>query len=132
MNIIQWLKSQAGNISASVVQIAGAGAVVAVAGFGEYNYLNNTSTEESNAFLPPSSYNEDVVYVAGVSGGSYGSNGELQSSFQAAPSRAIELTQRQEAMAKRNAALRESGSYYNTTQEITSGGNGEGEGLGTA
>lgn len=119
MNIIQWFKNTAGKIPVSVMQAAGAGAVVAVAGFGAYNYLSSPA-EDNNSFVPPASYNEEVVYVAGANGGSYGANGELQSAFQAAPSRAIELTQRQEAREKRNRELSESNGYYSGMEDNSS------------
>jgi len=128
MNIIQWFKNTAGKIPVSVMQMAGAGAVVAVAGFGAYNYLSSPA-EDNNSFVPPASYNEEVVYVAGANGGSYGANGELQSSFKAAPSRAIELTQRQEARERRNRELSESNAYYSgmedmNTPNVSGGANG--------
>ena len=126
MNIIQWFKQKAGKVPVSVMQAAGVGAVVAVAGFGAYQYL--TAPEENNNAFTPSPYNEEVVYVAGANGGNYGANGELQSAFRAAPSRAIQLTEQQALAEKRAEALRESGSYYDGSQQVASAGNG---GVGT-
>ena len=130
MNIIKWFKDKAGKIPLSVMQVAGAGAVVAVAGFGAYQYLNSPA-EENNSFAP-ASYGGDVVYVSAASGGSYGSNGEVQTAFHAAPSRAIELTARQEAAEKRVRAMQESESYYAGSQEMTApaGGNAQAGGVG--
>ena len=116
-NIIRWFKQTAGKVALSTMQMAGAGAVVAVAGIGAYQYLNSPVEGNNNTFAP-SSYNEDVVYVGMASGGTYGTDEKSASAVQVTQSRAIELNERQAIADKRAAALQESRSYYSGTQDM--------------
>ena len=95
MNIFQWLKSKTGKIPLTVAQAVGITAVVGAAGVAALNFFDTPS--ENNAFIPPSAYEQgDVVYVAqGPS--SYDADGAAGSTFKAAPSRSIQLANRQES-----------------------------------
>ena len=92
MNIFKWL-GKSGKIALSAAQAVGLSAVVGVAGIAAWQYLDTPS--DNTAFNLGGQYNPgEVVYVAGASGGSYGANGEVQSSFLATPSKAIEMTEK--------------------------------------
>lgn len=92
MNIFKWL-GKSGKLALSTAQAVGLSAVVGVAGIAAWQYLDTPS--DNTAFNLRAQYNPgEVVYVAGANGGSYGSNGEVQSSFLATPSKAIEMTEK--------------------------------------
>lgn len=95
MNIFKWLKSKAGKMPLTVAQAVGITAVVGAAGVAALNFFDTPS--ENNAFIPPSAYEQgDIVYVAqGPS--SYDADGAAGSTFNAAPSRSIQLANRQES-----------------------------------
>lgn len=93
MNIFKWLTGRAGKMALSAAQAVGLSAVVGVAGIAAWQYLDTPS--DNTAFNPAAQYDPgEVVYVAGASGGSYGANGEVESSFRAKPSKAIEMTEK--------------------------------------
>ena len=93
MNIFKWLTGRAGKMALSAAQAVGLSAVVGVAGIAAWQYLDTPS--DNTAFNPAAQYDSgEVVYVAGASGGSYGANGEVESSFRAKPSKAIEMTEK--------------------------------------
>ena len=98
MNIFKWL-GKSGKIALSTAQAVGLSAVIGVAGIAAWQYLDAPS--DNTAFNLGGQYNPgEVVYVAGANGGSYGANGEVQSSFLATPSKAIEMTEKM-ALAQR-------------------------------
>ena len=108
MHFFKWLTDKAGKMPVTIAQAAGLTAVVGAAGFAALSYLN-TPADNNNTFMPPSQYGGDVVYVSqNTGGGSYESNGEVGSSFKAAPSRAIQLANRQEEQERLTRALEES------------------------
>ena len=93
MNIFKWLMSRSGKMALSAAQVVGLSAVVGVAGIAAWQYLD--SPTDNTSFNLGGQYNSgEVVYVAGSTGGSYGANGEMQSSFMATPSKAIEMTEK--------------------------------------
>lgn len=95
MNIFKWLKSKTGKIPLTVAQAVGITAVVGAAGVAALNFFDTPS--ENNTFVPPSAYEQgDVVYVA-QGPNSYDADGAAGSTFKAAPSRSIQLANRQEA-----------------------------------
>ena len=100
MNIFKWL-GKSGKIALSTAQAVGLSAVIGVAGIAAWQYLDAPS--DNTAFNLGGQYNPgEVVYVAGANGGSYGANGEVQSSFLATPSKAIEMTEKM-ALAQKQA-----------------------------
>ena len=108
MNILKWLKNNAGKIPVTLAQAAGITAVVGAAGFGAMTFLSSPS-DNTNTFLPPSYNQGEVVYVSqNGGGGQYEANGEVGSSFNAAPSRAIQLANQAAARQAQTRALEES------------------------
>lgn len=108
MNILQWLKNKSGKLPITLAQAAGITAVVGAASFGAMTFLSSPS-DNNNAFLPPSATQDQVVYVAqSAGGGFYEANGEVGSSFKAAPSRAIQLANRVADQQAQTRALEES------------------------
>lgn len=108
MNIFKWLKSKSGKLPITLAQAAGITAVVGAAGFGAMTFLSSPS-DNTNTFLPPSYNQGEVVYVAqSAGGGSYEANGEVGSSFNAAPSRAIQLANQAADRQAQTRALEES------------------------
>ena len=63
MNILKWLKNNAGKIPVTLAQAAGITAVVGAAGFGAMTFLSSPS-DNTNTFLPPSYNQGEVVYVS--------------------------------------------------------------------
>lgn len=107
MNILKWLKDKAGKMPISLTQAAGLTAVVGAAGFAAMSYLSSPS-DTATSFVPPSAYEQpgDVVYISqNGGGGQYESNGEVGSSFKAAPSRSIQLANQQAERANQVRAL---------------------------
>lgn len=105
MNILKWLKDKTGKLPITLAQAAGITAVVGAAGFGAMTFLSSSS-DTNNSFLPPAHNQGEVVYVAqSAGGGSYESNGEVGSSFNAAPSRTIQLANQQAARQAQTRAL---------------------------
>lgn len=101
MNIFKWLTDRGGKIALSAAQAVGLSAVVGVAGIAAWQFLDTPT--DNTAFNLGGQHNRgEVVYVAGVSGGTYGENGEIQSAFMATPSKAIEMTEKQ-ALAQKQA-----------------------------
>ncbi len=97
MKLFKWLKDKAGKMPISITQAAGLTAVVGAAGFAAMSYLSSPA-DNNTAFIPPSVYEQsgDVVYVSqNGGGGQYEANGEVGSSFRAAPSRSIQLANQQ-------------------------------------
>ena len=104
MNIFKWLTGRAGKLALSAAQAVGLSAVVGVAGIAAWQYLDTPS--DNTAFNPAAQYDPgEVVYVAGASGGSYGANGEVESSFRAKPSKAIEMTEKMTLAQKQAQAM---------------------------
>ncbi len=107
MNLFTWLKNKAGKMPLSIAQAAGLTAVVGAAGFAAMSYLSNP-TDNTTAFVPSPSNEAEVVYVAQTSGGGrYESNGEVGSTFNAAPSRSIRLANQQAQRESQERALEE-------------------------
>lgn len=99
MNFFKWL-GRSGKIALSTAQAVGLSAVVGVGGIAAWQMLDAPS--DNTAFNLGGQYNPgEIVYVAGASGGSYGANGEVQSSFLATPSKAIEMTEKMTIAQKR-------------------------------
>ena len=110
MNIFKWLKNKSGKLPVTLAQAAGITAVVGAAGFGALTFLSSPS-DNNNTFLPPTHNSGEVVYVAqSAGGGQYESNGEVGSSFNAAPSRAIQLANQAAVRQEQARALQESSS----------------------
>lgn len=108
MNILQWLKSKSGKLPITLAQAAGITAVVGAAGFGAMTFLSSPA-DNNNTFMPPMTNQGEVVYVSqGGGGGQYEANGEVGSSFKAAPSRAIRLANEQAARQEQARVLEES------------------------
>ena len=108
MNILQWLKNKSGKLPITLAQAAGITAVVGAAGFGAMTFLSSPA-DNTNTFLPPSATQEQVVYVAqSAGGGSYEANGEVGSSFKAAPSRSIQLANQEAVRQAQTRTLEES------------------------
>lgn len=104
MNIFKWLTGRAGKMALSAAQAVGLSAVVGVAGIAAWQYLD--SPADNTAFNPAAQYDPgEVVYVAGASGGAYGANGEVESSFRAKPSKAIEMTEKMTLAQKQAQAM---------------------------
>lgn len=102
----KWLKDQTGKLPISVAQAAGITAVVGAAGFAALNFLSGPS-DDNNTFIPPTAYEQgDVVYVA-QGPGSYDADGAAGSTFKAAPSRSIQLANRQDMQLRRAQELEE-------------------------
>ena len=112
MNLFKWLISKAGKMPISFAQAAGITAVVGAAGVAAISYLNSP-TDNNTSFIPPSAYEQNVQYVAQGGSGSYGSsyapNGEVASSFNAAPSQSIRLANQRYEREQRAKALRDAG-----------------------
>ncbi len=106
MNIFQWLKDKAGKLPVTVAQAAGLTAVVGAAGFAAMSYLN-APVDNGTTFMPPTQGGEVVFVSQNAGGGGYESNGEIGSAFKAAPSRAIQLANRQAVRAEQAQALEE-------------------------
>ena len=97
MKLFKWLKDKAGKMPISITQAAGLTAVVGAAGFAAMSYLSSPA-DNNTTFIPPSAYEQsgDVVYISqNGGGGQYEANGEVGSSFRAAPSRSIQLANQQ-------------------------------------
>ncbi len=108
MNIFKWLKNKTGKLPISLAQAAGITAVVGAAGFGAMSFLSSPA-DNNNTFLPPTTNQGQVVYVSqNGGGGQYEANGEVGSSFKAAPSRAIQLANQEAARQAQTRALEES------------------------
>lgn len=108
MNILQWLKSKSGKLPITLAQAAGITAVVGAAGLGAMTFLSSPA-DNNNTFMPPMTNQGEVVYVSqGGGGGQYEANGEVGSSFKAAPSRAIRLANEQAARQEQARVLEES------------------------
>lgn len=101
MKIFKWLTERGGKIALSAAQAVGLSAVVGVAGVAAWQFLD-TPTDNTAFNLGGQNTRGEVVYVAGGTGTSYGSGGEVQSAFMAKPSKAIEMTERQ-ALAQKQA-----------------------------
>lgn len=98
MKFLHLITGKAGKFALSALQAVGLSAAVGVAGIAAWQYLD---TPADNTAFNPSQFNNggEVVYVAGATGGTYGSNGEVQSAFMAKPSKALEMIERQEQQA---------------------------------
>ncbi|MBR2082073.1 MAG: hypothetical protein IJ876_03565 [Elusimicrobiaceae bacterium] len=108
MNLFKWLKNKAGKMPITITQAAGLTAVVGAAGFAAMNYLS-TPSDGNNTFMPPTFNQGEVVYVSqNGGGGQYEANGEVGSSFNAAPSRSIQLANEQAVRQAQTRALEES------------------------
>ena len=108
MNIFKWLKDKSGKLPITLAQAAGITAVVGAAGLGAMTFLSSPS-DNTNTFLPPTHTQGEVVYVAqSAGGGSYEDNGEVGSSFNAAPSRSIQLANQEAVRQAQTRALQES------------------------
>lgn len=112
MNLLKWLKDKTGKMPITLTQAVGITAVVGAAGFAAMNFLS-TPNDNNNTFIPPSVYEQsgDVVYITqGGGGGQYEANGEIGSTFKAAPSRSIQLANQQAERERQARALEESAS----------------------
>ncbi len=108
MNILQWLKNKSGKLPVTLAQAAGITAVVGAAGLGALTFLSSPA-DNNNTFLPPTASQGQVVYVSqNGGGGQYEANGEVGSSFKAAPSRSIQLANRAADIQAQTRALDES------------------------
>ncbi len=109
MNILKWFTSKAGKLPVTVAQAAGLTAVVGAAGFAALSYLS-APADNTNTFIPPTQ-TEKVVFVSqNAGGGGYEANGEVGSSFKAAPSRSIQLANQQALREQQAQALDEAAS----------------------
>ena len=115
MNILKWLKDKTGKLPISLAQAAGITAVVGAAGFGAMSFLSSPA-DNNNTFMPPSVNQGQVVYVSQQGGGGqYEANGEVGSSFKAAPSRAIQLANQEAARQAQTRALEEAAGHPSYT-----------------
>ena len=120
MNILQWLKNKSGKLPVTLAQVAGITAVVGAAGIGALTFLS-APADNNNTFLPPSAQQGEVVYISqNGGGGRYEANGEVGSSFKAAPSRSIQLANEQANRQAQTRVLEES------SQQMPSLGTAEG------
>ena len=98
----------------TIAQAAGLTAVVGAAGFAAMSYLSSPA-DTNNTFIPPSANQGEVVYVAqGGGSGFYESNGEVASTFKAAPSRSIQLANQQEMRTQQTRALEDTPTAYDS------------------
>ncbi len=109
MNIFKFLKGCKGKLALSPMQAVGLAAVVGVAGIGAYQMMGSSEQPDLNTVF--SSGGQDVVYVSGASGGSYGGvvygsgggyagGGEIQSGIHTALSKDLQLMQADAARAE--------------------------------
>lgn len=95
MKIFKFLTSRTGKVVLSATQAIVASAAVGVGGIAAWQILGSGSGDD-NAFnslgYQPQ---EEVVYVSGAATGKYGREDQTLSSFRAAPSKAIEMQQRE-------------------------------------
>ena len=121
MNILQWLKNKSGKLPVTLAQAAGITAVVGAAGFGALTFLSSPA-DNNNTFLPPTASQGQVVYVSqNGGGGQYEANGEVGSSFKAAPSRSIQLANRAADIQAQTRALDESGQSPSFGSDVPAG-----------
>ena len=95
MKIFKFLTGRTGKMILSATQAIAASAAVGVGGIAAWQILGSGSGDD-NAFnslgYQPQ---EEVVYVSGAATGKYGREDQTLSSFRAAPSKAIEMQQRE-------------------------------------
>ncbi len=121
MNILQWLTNKSGKLPVTLAQAAGITAVVGAAGFGALTFLSSPS-DNNNTFLPPAAPQGQVVYVSqNGGGGQYEANGEVGSSFKAAPSRSIQLANQAAVRQAQTRALDESGQSPSFGSDVPAG-----------
>ena len=138
MKLINLFKRKTGKLALSPMQAVGLAAVVGVAGIGAYRMMGSSEQPDLNTVF--SSGGQDVVYVSGASGGSYGGvvygsggaysgGGEIQSGIHATLSKDLQLMQADAARADASQPQ-----YVQQEEEITAykvDGNSGGLGMGT-
>ncbi len=107
MKLFKFFSSQAGKAVLSATQAIAASAAVGLGGIAAWQFLSSSSPSDTAYNSLGYQPQEEIVYVSSASTGKYGRGESTESSFRAAPSKAIEMQQQEAEYLRQQEQARE-------------------------
>ena len=107
MKLFNFLTGKAGKAVLSATQAIAASAAVGLGGIAAWQFLSSSSPSDTAYNSLGYQPQEEIVYVSSASTGKYGRGESTESSFRAAPSKAIEMQQQEAEYLRQQEQARE-------------------------